>query len=146
MYTRIYGSAIEEPLRAELHRELERRIAAVNRQWATGEYDPQAEPVAEDFQGVQYAPWYEGETFAADRAGWIEGSRAAAAAGKGKDWHWTVRDAAFYPRSVDETIAVYTVVHRFGREPVPPGEAVFLETWVRLGGRWHLRRHTAEKR
>lgn len=141
-----FGTDAEARVIAELEQELAARIQSANRQWDSGTIDPQAEPVTDDFIGIQYAPWYPEERFTVDAEGWREGNQHAAQEGLGKGWHWTVRDAHFLPRSEDEAIVVYTVVHHWADPAEPPGEAAFLETWVRQGGRWALKRHTAEKR
>lgn len=146
MDRQFYGSDVEKRLKAELEDVLEARIAGVNRQWDSGELDPDAEPVSDDFVGIQYAPWYPEERYEADAVGWREGNAQAAESGAGQGWYWTVKDAQFLPRSESETIAVYTVVHHWADPAQPPGEAVFLETWTKSGDRWLLKRHTAEKR
>ncbi|NMP24798.1 hypothetical protein [Sulfobacillus harzensis] len=114
--------------------------------WDTGTSDPLLEPTTEDFIGIQYAPWYPDERIAEDAASWRKGNAHAAESGKGQGWHWTVRDIRFLPRSASEVIAVYTVIHQWADPTEPPGEAVFLETWVRHEDQWLLKRHTAEKR
>lgn len=141
-----YGSEAESRLIEELHQVLVERIDQVNQQWDTGKCDDSAEVPTADFVGIQYAPWYPDERYTADAAGWRAGSQQAAEAGLGQGWHWTIRDVQFLPRSTSETIAVYTVVHHWKDSSAPPGEAVFLETWVRQDRAWVLKRHTAEKR
>lgn len=102
--------------------------------------DDSAEVTTEDFIGIQYAPWYPDERYTADAAGWREGNQQAAKVGLGQGWHWTVRDVRFLPRSECETIAVFTVEHHWRDAEAPLAEAVFLETWVRHGDRWLLKR------
>lgn len=146
MYTRIRGSGLEQGLRRDLEDVLRRRLDAVNRTWASGVFDPESEPVTEDFVGIQPAPWYPGGEFRTDASAWREGNRQAAAAGLGGGWRRSAGAVRCCRGSADEATAVFTVVHRCGKEPVPPAEAVSLQTRVRQEGRRLLRRHTAEKR
>ncbi|MDA8346986.1 MAG: hypothetical protein M0Z66_16205 [Thermaerobacter sp.] len=45
MYSRIRGADLERSLRTELRQELDRRVQAVTRQWASAAYDADAEPL-----------------------------------------------------------------------------------------------------
>jgi hypothetical protein len=118
----------------------------MNDAWASGSVaaDSPLRDVTEDFQGVQHAPWYENGRWSGDRAAWLAGTEAAAAAA-GPGHRWDALAPRVIPRSDDEAIASYVVRLSWPDPARPPAVACFLETWRRDGSRWLLARHTAEK-
>jgi hypothetical protein len=133
----------------ELSRVVEDLVGATNRMWHDGviSEDSTIRDVEDGFTGVQYAPHYEnGEWRASSGSEWLEGNSQAAAASQGQGWSWTLHDLRVLPRSGQEAVASYRIVHSWGDDDRRPAEAFFLETWRRgSDGRWRLARHTAEK-
>lgn len=133
----------------ELARVIEDTVRDTNRMWAEGRIAPGSSlrQVEEGLRAVQYAPHYEdGEWRASSGEEWLEGTSQAAAASRGQGWSWTVHDLHVLPRSDEEAVASYRVVHTWGQSERRPAEAFFLETWRRgADGCWRLARHTAEK-
>jgi hypothetical protein len=120
----------------------------VTEMWTTGEIprdNRTIERIAEGFSAVQYAPWYEGGAFhASGRDEWLSGTAEAAQRYKGQGFRWTIDNVTVLPRSPEEAAVSYRVNH-WSAPDKPPTRALFLETWVKIDGRWHLHRHTAEK-
>jgi hypothetical protein len=133
----------------EVRAAVENLVADTNKMWTTGEIaeGSSVRHVVEDLVAVQYAPHYDGGVW---RAGsgreWVDGTAEAAAALHGQGCTWTVHDVHVLPRSEDECIASYRIVHAWGDAERRPAQAFFLETWRRGDdGTWRLARHTAEK-
>jgi hypothetical protein len=120
----------------------------VTEMWTTGEIPPgnrTIERIADGFAAVQYAPWFDGGAFhASGREAWLSGTAAAAQHYKGQGLRWTIDHITVMPRSPEEAAVTYRVNHWPGADK-PPSRALFLETWVKVDGQWHLRRHTSEK-
>lgn len=134
---------------SEVTRVIETLFDDTNRMWADGAIaeDSAVRHVEDGLTAVQYAPHYDGGKWGCTSGhDWVEGTAAAAASGRGQGWAWTLHDLNVLPRSEDEAIASYRVVHTWGASERPPAQAFFLETWRRgSDGRWRLARHTAEK-
>ena len=125
---------------------IRQQIEATNAAWESGNIlaDSPLRDVADSFHAVQYAPWYEGGWWSGDRAAWVAGTEAAAAAA-GPGHRWEALAVRVVPRSDDEAMASYVVRLSLPDPARPPASAFFLETWRHDGSRWLLVRHTAEK-
>jgi hypothetical protein len=138
---------------ASVVQEVTRVIAGVvrdhNRMWADGfiSEDSALLYVEEGLTAVQYAPHFENGVWRAGSADdWLHGTTQAAEASRGQGWAWSMHDLQVLPRSDQEAVASYRIVHIWGDTDRPPAQAMFLETWRRGGdGCWRLARHTAEK-
>jgi hypothetical protein len=138
-----------ESVVSALTRVIEDVVRDHNRMWSEGviSEDSRLRHVEEALSAVQYAPHYEDGVWRA-RSGseWLEGTSQAAAASRGQGWAWSVHDLNVLPRSEQEAVAAYRIVHTWGQADRRPAQAFFLETWRRgADGRWRLARHTAEK-
>lgn len=114
--------------------------------WEMGEPRPGVpiEHVTDDFVGEQYAPWYEGEVWRGESASWLEGTLQAARDSKGQGYYWQVDHIHGLPRSPEEGAVMYEIM--LGKQETGPvAKALFLETWIKQEGIWHLKRHRAEK-
>ena len=120
-----------------------------NRMWASGTIaeDSVLRDVEEDLVASQYAPHFEGGVWRATSGEeWLAGTAEAGAFGCGQGWSWSHQDLTVLPRSDDECVATYRIVHSWGDADRKPAQAIFLETWRRGDdGCWRLARHTAEK-
>lgn len=99
--------------------------------------------VAEGFEGVQHAEWYEEGRRSMGRGQWLREMAESAARDRGQGIRWTVDEMMVMPRSPQEAVVAYQVKNYMEGNP-QPAQALFLETWVKQQGKWHLRRHTAE--
>jgi hypothetical protein len=135
---------VEEELTALVLKQAEE----VTEMWTTGEIpvgNSTIDRIADGFTGVQYAPWFEGGAFhASGKDEWLNGTAEAAQRYKGQELRWTIDHVTVLPRSQEEAAVTYRVNHWPGSDK-PPVRALFLETWIKIDGQWHLRRHTAEK-
>jgi hypothetical protein len=133
----------------EVRAAIEGLVEDTNAMWASGEVAERSSVrhVVDDLVAVQYAPHYEGGVWQAGSGReWVAGTAEAAASLRGQGCTWTVHDVNVLPRSEDECIASYRVVHAWGDAERRPAQAFFLETWRRgVDGTWRLARHTAEK-
>jgi hypothetical protein len=137
----------QEQVVQEMTEMVSRVVADTNAMWESGVVaaDSSVAWVAQEFSGVQYAPWYSGGAWhAPDKAAWDAGNAQAAAYYKGKGVSWTVDQLTVLPRSPEEAAVMYRISHWTpGQEQ--PVQALFLETWIKQEGQWNLLRHTAEK-
>jgi hypothetical protein len=120
----------------------------VTETWATGEIpagNRTIERIADGFSAVQHAPWFGGGAYHANgRDEWLSGTAQAARHYKGQGVWWTIDNITVLPRSSEEAAVMYRVNH-WSASDKPPIRALFLETWVKIDGQWHLQRHTSEK-
>ena len=130
---------------AEVTAAIERLVEATNVAWQTGSIDATSaiRDVANDLLAVQHSPRF-GTWRAGSGAEWVESTAEAAVALRGQNCCWTLHDAVVLARTADEAIASYRIVHHWA-DARQPAQALFLETWRRVGGRWLLVRHAAEK-